>query len=952
MRTRDRIPYEPLALEAATRRVRDRAHEDLPREQAARLATRYLEIQSRMRDPQLQPGQILDSLLEGEVQRDFRFQVHGLNLKLNLLGELSGSTAQEALAGLRETQRGLLGLDEETTEEEIRILGRYGKVHHNGFAREVDAPLGGEDEEFLTDPKTSYTYPPHLLMEMVTGAGLVLPVRARVEVPVRDVVVVSERTDVGDTLQPLISSSPLDAIRAGALFRHVLVRKEFDGTGRKFPLKTSKDPYPYSAIPTLTLLVELPGTMVVNHLQVESCSAAPVRVSRLSYLDEATREVELSTLDLSTTAFLELFFEPVAARHLLIEFQQDTPIARTEVDTSSSRARQLNELLQQVGFESRYETPGDQIRGRVHDFSLRNLKLNSIRYEERGIFRSQPVGVRSVASVELSVEVESLAREEVLDDYNRTAVLPEGQVLQEAYVGARLEDSEGNLVLDDLVPVPDEYPFQTEYLAPLGTDCRVKLFPDLRWNLTRHRVLSVSVSEICVSLQSYASTSLDPDSELQEQELVSGVVAENPLDFSDLGALVSYSQPVSEDATQLDKLTAAYRIGIADTEANPRTVRGRLQVREQFEGVFGVSKSIRAQDLGGLSPLTRSYLGHRVNVQQAARKVMGRAIRTQALSQTGTRAMSRAFRSPQRRRQLLDLARRTLAPRIGFHLDPTTGAVVPKLLSPSDGGASYARTAKGAAYGGSGDLIYQDPTQDLLGIELLFGSDVSEDLGGEGGDSGTWLCAEYAIFETVDPHGFQIGDLVGLLGDAGAGGLYVVAVVLDEYRYGIAASSFEDGLPDTSRPLYVYEASSQEDPVEVYENDTLLRVGIDYLVSLDDGATWYGYFPSDGSSASDLRKAGAGRFRIRLVRRDLKRYYWVRYRVLRNQSLVRSGRVRLRNGRAVFDRKLSGTKGSLQTVLIQRPHTTNPYVTSLTRQYSLRIQTRVEQRRRVRAASR
>ena len=98
----------------------------------------------------------------------------------------------------------------------------------------------------------------------------------------------------------------------------------------------------------------------------------------------------------------------------------------------------------------------------------------------------------------------------------------------------------------------------------------------------------------------------------------------------------------------------------------------------------------------------------------------------------------------------------------------------------------------------------------------------------------------------------------------------------------------------------------REDPIEVYEDERLLVLGVDYSISLDDKSTWYDYFPMPGDSTYSYlnKRAKAGRFYVRVHNRNPHAIYWVKYRVKRHQALSACELVRLKNGRVVFDRSL------------------------------------------------
>ena len=83
--------------------------------------------------------------------------------------------------------------------------------------------------------------------------------------------------------------------------------------------------------------------------------------------------------------------------------------------------------------------------------------------------------MKSPIGLEISRFIETITPEEVFSEYYKTVTLPEGEAKSEAYAGIRLFNKEGGTKLDSLVPVPDTYPTQIEFLD-FHTDARVKLF--------------------------------------------------------------------------------------------------------------------------------------------------------------------------------------------------------------------------------------------------------------------------------------------------------------------------------------------------------------------------------------------------------------------------------------------------------------------------------------------
>ena len=124
----------------------------------------------------------------------------------------------------------------------------------------------------------------------------------------------------------------------------------------------------------------------------------------------------------------------------------------------------------------------------------------------------------------------------------------------------------------------------------------------------------------------------------------------------------------------------------------------------------------------------------------------------------------------------------------------------------------------------------------------------------------------------------------------------------------------------------------------MYENNCLLTIDEDYDISLNSGSDWLGTFPLDSSYEYFRRAAQAGNFLLRLRAPKSSSVYWLSYRVESNQGLSEAGHIYLKNGRVTCDKAIKGSSGKLDTIIIARTRTANPYLTPLLRNYSLRVQ--------------
>lgn len=467
-------------LERALRsRARDSEHVELTaREEDARVSGLL-----KKQDWSFQPGhgmnQPLSSNRQREFLRDSRFFVHLHNLELNELEKEADQFLRKNLSSIQHIQKDLDAVDASVVEEEIRFYKEYDQVHYNGFIRERDMPLDQQSGDWMVDPRTGSSFERHQLLHVLPSTGLTLPIASRLRVPVVDAHLVSEETDVGDTREPIVASDPRDVFLPNKVFRWVIIRREHDETTRIYRRGDS----------TVTFLLDLPGLQLINHLDVTPASASSLLVDEISYINEANEEIVLSALRVDSRGGLSFQFEPIRARHVKIRFIQYAPVLKLGRDQQDLELRELNKLLAGLDWYGRFSAPTEYIEGRVFDFSIRDIRVGLNTYLPTGVFRSKPVHVRNLASAIVTDAIEQVPITQGPNSGDPD-VLPDVEAFSEYYLGLDIKSKQGKRLIKDLVPIPDSYPIQVEFLPLVGSDGQLKLMPDLTWNLVTNRVLT------------------------------------------------------------------------------------------------------------------------------------------------------------------------------------------------------------------------------------------------------------------------------------------------------------------------------------------------------------------------------------------------------------------------------------------------------------------------------
>ena len=142
----------------------------------------------------------------------------------------------------------------------------------------------------------------------------------------------------------------------------------------------------------------------------------------------------------------------------------------------------------------------------------------------------------------------------------------------------------------------------------------------------------------------------------------------------------------------------------------------------------------------------------------------------------------------------------------------------------------------------------------------------------------------------------------------------------------------------TNGPCYSFEDFFKPNPIEIYENGRPLTIGKDYIISLNNGVDWLGYFPSDTSCEVLKRNALAGTFLVQIKKKMKTAMYSSSYFICKNQDLDPDKFLKLKNHRIVCGDALKNASGNLYAVIVARSSTRNPYITPVLKNYSLCVQ--------------
>lgn len=481
---------------AARKRVLDEGINDLTEEQIQLRINQYLRVQNRKTVPELRSGEVLISHPFREFLRDSRFFVHMNNGQLTQLDREIRNASSQGFGILADIQQEADALNSQISEEEIKLLGNYDRVYFNAFVRQLDMGLDFDDKEWLIDYKTDHAFLVDNIADIIPGAGVTLPVREVVSVPIVDAVLIGEETDVGDSRLPIVQNSPRNVFLPDRVWRYVIIRREHDKTSRKFAHTASH----------AALQLQLPNLQLINFINIKPVSQRGLIVEELAFVNEAGETVPLETFSVNIETNQILLFEPVRTRYLKLKLRAFAPVTKTEYSVVDWSTKEINDIIRGVGWTQLLPEADSLIQGRVFDFSIEHVSVGLRVYEPLGVYRSRPVKVESPIGVAIS---ERSATIDVSSDQRTYGVdfsLPDGVVLNEYYLGTRLRRPGGRTAINDMVPIPDSYPVQREFMPLVGAESKAKLFPDLLWNIDKFSVSSVVFGTNAVDLRVVVTT--------------------------------------------------------------------------------------------------------------------------------------------------------------------------------------------------------------------------------------------------------------------------------------------------------------------------------------------------------------------------------------------------------------------------------------------------------------
>lgn len=429
--------------------------------------------------PNIFPDAPINSISFTDFLRESKLRINLLASQSNQLSREIDSSVENLWALADDAAREVKQLEADIQEAEILIAERFQKVHFNAFVRPSDMSAPEENRSII-DWKTNLPFLNDYKLEVFPEAGATLPIDRIIPVTIKNIQILDEYTDVGDTLYPLIKGNPLSLIRDREIFHYIIARKAYDESGRLYNRTES----------TCKLLIDLSMIQLVNRLTIKPASHNTIILKKLEYLNENNELTEINIEEIGLPGKLDIIFEPVRASKLYITLVQHAPLEETIVQTSDYRITSLNKLLKGMNWSVLLDESSTNFAARIFDFSMESLKLSFITYKQLGYFLSKPIEIQNAFAFQLRTSTEAINISSEQRAYNTEHFLPDGTVLHEAYIKAELSNSNKETELNITFPVPINKGGLIEQLPLLGGRSRVCFYPDIYYSATKYKVTS------------------------------------------------------------------------------------------------------------------------------------------------------------------------------------------------------------------------------------------------------------------------------------------------------------------------------------------------------------------------------------------------------------------------------------------------------------------------------
>ena len=866
--------------------------------------------------------EIFNSFKKNLSLKNLKYFINLLNIRTEKLENQTSFYNEYIYSLIKELENESLNLEAFTEEKRIKFFKGGTLASFNNFSKDSSFGLKFSNKDFLLDFKTKKIFKENEICSTIKNLGLSLPIISKTKIPIVDIEVINEETTSGENIKPLRESPTANLIDRNKSYHYSVIFRKSDKK-RKYPIEHAE----------LTLRFQLGSKMPINNIRISSSSTNPFEMEEMSYIDSNGDRIKINEVSVDGTFESNYIFNLIETETLFLKFKQVTPVGFSVL--KSEKEKPLDKILRTSNLISGSSENIEDIEGYVYDISLNEVEVNLLTYGERGIFRSEFKEISNATSMNIKESSIIPSMIALSQSYLREYLILSDDVLIEKYLGLKFFNSDGSVLFNDIVPLIDNDYKQTEYLDGNGNQMRLKLFPMMFSKYPENFIKRIDEVEVCIDIIEEVEKDIkNSESNLSEENTLTldvEVADENYTSehISELLEDVRNWIGTGIDRQFIKKIIVDSVIKDISAQNIAETINRAYVTGNGGYGVIDIKNFIIDDSFGTLTGLENYinssipldvYIGYEFFIPENG---MGRI-------------------------SLVD-------PRVGFNTNLVKPSNIPMVSKwninsmvtnysssfingkISHSIASFINTNRINLYSSNSNNsnsfnMYNKSEEDIENA-LIENASLLE-------NEDTQNCSLFYQLEFEYDHGFIVGEVFEFFIPEENFILTAIVSKIVDSKTILIPKSFCGSLNPSilGRELLgenYFQVEDSSDYIEIFEEARKLKIGEDYLLSPDNGSTWYSQIPLDVKITFIANKARAGDFLVKIKRFDKNKLYIGKYFVNPYQSLSKDNKILLKNKRLEIQSPLNQSEGIASAILVMRSGFKNQYLSPIVYEYTM-----------------
>jgi len=910
MKFKNNINFTKDIIDAGYKRIKDIDNFDFSKLKLEESVTRFV---NNTKDYNAYiPGvfEIFSSFRKNESLKNLKYFINILSVELGRIEKENDFYKDYIYSLVKKIESESLSLEAITEEKEIKFFYGASKVCYNNFTRENDFGLNEQNRDFMIDHKTKFFFEEKEKLSVLKNLGITLPIEGKISVPIVEVEIINEETTSGDTLFPIEQSNPMNIIRRNKTFNYSVLFKEMDNK-RKYKREHA----------SLCLMLKLGSVTPLNNLKVISNSIGAFNIESISYIDGSGSEIKINEYEIENTFESNYIFKPIETDTLILKIVQKTPIGTSQIMEKEEEA--LAKVMRAAGFISGKDVNIQEINGYVYDISVNSIELNLLSFGNKGIYRSEYSEVSNLNSITLKEASVIPSLISIKDSYIKDYLILSENVLTEKYFGLKIFSKDGGVLINETIPLIDNWEKQTEYLEPVGNVMRLKLFPLMHNSAFNNSISRITLEEICVTVEQQVDEKEDYVEEEETETELELIVTDDSYTadlITDLTEGIANWVEDSQDFQALEKQITDWAIKDIQNENLLEMVEG---IMDGWIGGFG---SINIKDFirdDGMNVPYDIYWAYEVQYDTTTNQGYVTLVNPNL-------GIDVSLLKPD------DQARGLAVNLSNLHYN------ISNMVTSAQQYTQYYNNYQVKLLSNTSNTTYTtiDTWQQIDREIQVIDSTLATEISSRKDPTSEEICTDFYKITFDSKHFLKVGEYFDFYNAKEQ--VYIrgiVSSIVDKYTILTPKSylgEMDSSLLDvdlSENELATVELNTFN--IEIFEESKRLFLGKDYLISPDNGSNWYSSIPSGSRINNLIKKARAGDFLIKYKDVNHNNFYIAKYFVSPYQSLSKSNKVLLKNKRVELQKPLSENEGVVNAILIMRNGFKNNYLSPIIYEYSL-----------------